>query len=111
MPLVLFHLRGKSSRNDFFTEIFLLKLLFSLVMESLPYPLYKRTKHAIPTFGTYRAHTPTNEMRLSLATSLRTCVLGKSHAAAMFLRHVCLSVTPCSPVPAKSKASPLSASR
>jgi hypothetical protein len=58
MPLVLFHVRGKSSRNDFFTEIFLLKLLLSLVMESLAYPLYKRAKQAIPTFGSYRAHTP-----------------------------------------------------
>jgi len=27
-------------------------------MESLPYPLYKLTNHAIPTFGSYRAHTP-----------------------------------------------------
>ena len=58
MLLVLFHLRGESSRNDFFTEIFLLKLLLSLVLESLPYSLYKRAKHAIPTFGSYSAHTP-----------------------------------------------------
>ncbi len=43
MLLVLFHLRGESGRNDFFTEMFLCKLLLSLLMESLPYPLYKRS--------------------------------------------------------------------
>ena len=26
--------------------------------KNVPYPLYKRAKHAIPTFGSSRAHTP-----------------------------------------------------
>ncbi len=81
MALVLFHLRGKSSRNDFFIEIFLLKLLSSPVMESLPYPLYKRTKHAIPTFGSYRAHTPGLTMVMSKSNPLQhmACVHDTSH--------------------------------
>jgi hypothetical protein len=40
-------------------------LLFSPVMESLPYPLYKRTKHAITTFGSYSTHTPISNKRLA----------------------------------------------
>jgi hypothetical protein len=53
----------------------------------------------------------TNAMRLPMATSLCTGMLERSHGGAMFLRHVCVTVAPCSPVSAEPKASPLSASR
>ncbi len=47
--LVFSSLRSKSRNNEFFIQVFLLKLLLSLVRERLPYPLYKRVKRSIVT--------------------------------------------------------------
>jgi hypothetical protein len=74
VPPILFHLRGESSKDDFFAEIFLLKLLLSLVMESLPSLLYKRSKRAIPTFGSSRAGTPINKLPFLLLLFIQRLV-------------------------------------
>jgi hypothetical protein len=43
---------------------------------------------ALGTVGSLSGGHGTNAMRLSMVTSPRTCVLGKSHAGAMFLPNV-----------------------
>jgi hypothetical protein len=52
-------LRSKSDKNDFLKEIFLLKLIFSALEEYFFSALSRPVQQAIPTFGSYRAQTPT----------------------------------------------------
>jgi hypothetical protein len=58
-PPVFLALRSKSDKNDFLKEIFLLKLIFSVLEEYFFSALSRPVQQAIPTFGSYRAQTPT----------------------------------------------------
>jgi hypothetical protein len=56
----LHELREKSSKSDFLTGIFLIKLLFSVLTECFIEALYRLIQQAVPSFGSNCEQTPSS---------------------------------------------------